>query len=238
MVNGPCTHPHNVVRKNRRLYYLTHVLRPQGYFSDAEMQQRDPVLYHEYVGQYIPDTLQWAPFPTDLGLVDRVYYGIDQENAQQLVEHHRRSQRVVEDTDADPSGQPTSSQEKSTALNVEPAAGSNSPVLGDGNQWYLHRHSTLVLGNSATKTTSASPPDNPQVQPKEGKRPNDTVQHLDTRERQLLYQDLVSIFEQRFLAGEDRDFDYSLVDSNPSYDDVHQLEQDQQDAYFDAEDSE
>ncbi|KAJ1659454.1 hypothetical protein IWQ61_001478 [Dispira simplex] len=222
MPNHLCSPTHNVIRKNRRLYYLTHFLRPQGYFSDAAMQRRDPVLYHEYVGQYIPDTWRWAPFPADLGLVDRVYYGIDQKNAQQLVEHHRRSQLAVkEGMGVDSSGQASTSAEKSVAHNAEPDVSSNNPGLENENQLRLQHHCNLVSGKSDT----------------ENNRYNIT-QQVDTTELQLLYQDLVNLFEQRFLAGEDRAFDYFLVDSNPDYDDVQQLEQDQEDAYFDAEDSE
>ena len=41
--------------------------------------------------------------------------------------------------------------------------------------------------------------------------------------------------EWRFMSGEDRDFDYTTVDDNESMDDRKQIDQDEEDAYFDSE---
>ena len=41
--------------------------------------------------------------------------------------------------------------------------------------------------------------------------------------------------QQSFLRGEDRDFDYSTVDQNEAYDDLHAIAQDDEDSYFDSE---
>jgi len=40
----------------------------------------------------------------------------------------------------------------------------------------------------------------------------------------------------RFLIGEDKDFiDYSQIDNNEMYDNIDQMNQDREDAYFDSE---
>lgn len=46
------------------------------------------------------------------------------------------------------------------------------------------------------------------------------------------------VMERRFLRGEDADFDYAVVDSGEGYDDLDEEARQQQEAWFDAEESE
>ena len=41
--------------------------------------------------------------------------------------------------------------------------------------------------------------------------------------------------QDRFIRGEDTDFDYNTVDTNADYDDLNLKERDEQDKYFDEE---
>jgi len=61
---------------NRRYVYLITRLDNTAYFSDEEMEMRDPLLYEEYVGKYIPNQERYPPFSDNTNLVDRMYYDI------------------------------------------------------------------------------------------------------------------------------------------------------------------
>jgi hypothetical protein len=54
-------------------------------------------------------------------------------------------------------------------------------------------------------------------------------------EKQKYRQDFIQIMYNKFLNGEDVNFDYETVDFNEEYDDLNVLNQDQQDKYFDDE---
>ena len=47
-------HKEQVV-KNRRYNYLKNVLKQSDYFEDKELEKRNPLLYKQYIGQYISD---------------------------------------------------------------------------------------------------------------------------------------------------------------------------------------
>ncbi|XP_038641916.1 coiled-coil domain-containing protein 97 isoform X2 [Scyliorhinus canicula] len=54
-------------------------------------------------------------------------------------------------------------------------------------------------------------------------------------ERSMLREEFVSRMYQRFLDGEDREFDYSAVDDNPDFDNLDIVSRDEEDRYFDEE---
>lgn len=60
------------------------------------------------------------------------------------------------------------------------------------------------------------------------KQPSDT-------EKQKYRQDFIQIMYNKFLNGEDKNFDYDAVDFNEEYDNLSVVNQDQQDKYFDDE---
>ena len=55
------------------------------------------------------------------------------------------------------------------------------------------------------------------------------------KEKRMLRQELLRTMQLRFLNGEDKDFDYTKVDSNEQYDSLDIREKDEQEAYFDEE---
>ena len=62
---------------NRRLYYLNNVLQPTDYFDDERLREREPTLYHYYIGQHLPLSELEKPFPAEMGLVDRIFHNMD-----------------------------------------------------------------------------------------------------------------------------------------------------------------
>ncbi|NXK14997.1 CCD97 protein, partial [Herpetotheres cachinnans] len=57
----------------------------------------------------------------------------------------------------------------------------------------------------------------------------------DAAEREMLREEFTSRMYQRFLDGEDGDFDYSQVDENPDLDNLDIVSQDAEERYFDEE---
>lgn len=78
---------------NRRYEYLKRHLRESSYFSDEAMQQREPVLYEQYVGQYQSEQEKTMPFANDVTLVQRVLSNIDRHYANEQV----RKQKIIEE---------------------------------------------------------------------------------------------------------------------------------------------
>ncbi|XP_068143981.1 coiled-coil domain-containing protein 97 [Drosophila tropicalis] len=62
-----------------------------------------------------------------------------------------------------------------------------------------------------------------------------TPEYYNPAERELLRNEFMSLMQERFLSGEDSDFDYTAVDDNAIFDDLKQIEQDEEDAYFDED---
>ena len=55
------------------------------------------------------------------------------------------------------------------------------------------------------------------------------------REKEMLKEEFLKAMQLRFLNGEERDFDYSKVDSNEKYDSIDARQRDEEDDYFDTE---
>jgi len=59
--------------------------------------------------------------------------------------------------------------------------------------------------------------------------------NVAAQEKHMLRQEFLRTMQLSFLSGEDRDFDYSRVDSNERYDSMDMRQQDEEEAYFDKE---
>ena len=55
------------------------------------------------------------------------------------------------------------------------------------------------------------------------------------REKQMLKEEFLKAMQLQFLSGEERDFDYSKVDSNEQYDSIEARQREEEDDYFDTE---
>ena len=55
------------------------------------------------------------------------------------------------------------------------------------------------------------------------------------QEKRMLRQEFLRAMQLSFLSGEDKEFDYSKVDSNDQYDSLDHRQQDEEEAYFDQE---
>ena len=64
---------------------------------------------------------------------------------------------------------------------------------------------------------------------------NSDVEEIEEQEAEMFREEFISSMHQRFLEGKDKDFDYTLVDNNPQYDNVECQERDAEDRYFDSD---
>lgn len=81
---------HNKQILNRRYKYLTTMLDNTSYFGDEAIEMREPSLYEDYVGQYIPEEERYKQFDDDVDLIDRVYYDIDQSYIHDRLQEEKR----------------------------------------------------------------------------------------------------------------------------------------------------
>ena len=69
----------------------------------------------------------------------------------------------------------------------------------------------------------------------EGEMMEEVKAQISESEKRNLRQEFLQTMQLSFLRGEDKMFDYSKVDSDERYDSISILQQDHEDAYFDAE---
>ncbi|KAI9274516.1 coiled-coil domain-containing protein-domain-containing protein [Phascolomyces articulosus] len=74
---------------NRRYEYLKRYLRGSTYFSDESMQQHDPVLYEEFIGQHLTQDERSNPYDPEDNLVQRLLGNMDRRNAQERVQRQK-----------------------------------------------------------------------------------------------------------------------------------------------------
>jgi len=64
----------------------------------------------------------------------------------------------------------------------------------------------------------------------------DDTTMVTEKEKRIMHQEFLRVMQLRFLNGEEREFDYSQVDSNVEYDSIEQRCIDEEEKYFDSED--
>ena len=52
----------------------------------------------------------------------------------------------------------------------------------------------------------------------------------------MLHEEFLSVMQDKFIRGEEQEFDYSTVDANTEYDDLKIRERDEEEQYFDSDD--
>ncbi|XP_030402573.1 coiled-coil domain-containing protein 97 [Gopherus evgoodei] len=168
--------------RNKRYAALQQLIKGGEYFSDEQMRAREPLLYEQYIGQYLNDeellTLgnQALAGPCSLSGVLLDSY---QEQVLQLRLHIQQEQEdacMEEEEEDDDEGEESSSA---------------------SDAWVP-----------------------------------------DTEEKAFLREEFTSRMHQRFLDGKDGDFDYSEVDENPEFDNLDIVSRDEEERYFDGEESE
>ncbi|ORY98082.1 coiled-coil domain-containing protein-domain-containing protein [Syncephalastrum racemosum] len=207
---------------NRRFAYMKLHLRDTAYFSDESMQQRDPVLFEQYIGQHLTESEKAAPYGNDVNLVQRILTNIDRHYADEQVkqQHDIENEQFEEEEEED-----ESDDESDTVMQSAPSSAS--------------------IASTPAPATTSSRPEREMLTPSSDENvldglPSQQTQDAELTESMLAFREeqrleFVRLMEERFLAGKDPDFDYAQVDLDEAYDDLKQQEQDFQDKYFDDE---
>ncbi|XP_018573017.1 coiled-coil domain-containing protein 97 [Anoplophora glabripennis] len=69
-------------------------------------------------------------------------------------------------------------------------------------------------------------------------KPKSKAPAITAQERLLLKQEFITTMYQNFLDGKDEDFNYDTVDNNSSFDNINEIDHDEEDKYFASEDPE
>ncbi|CAH1756266.1 10643_t:CDS:2 [Entrophospora sp. SA101] len=112
---------------NRRYQYLIKNLDNTEYLSDESIESREPLLYEDYVGKYIPNDERYPPFDQNISLVDRMLYNIDLSYIQNrlieekiIQEEHQENlnQKIIDNTNDNDGGTILNATETITVNNT------------------------------------------------------------------------------------------------------------------------
>ncbi|XP_048378541.1 coiled-coil domain-containing protein 97 isoform X1 [Stegostoma tigrinum] len=165
--------------RNKRYAALQQLIKDGEYFSDEQMRTRDPLLYQQYIRQYMTEEELLA------------------ENSKSLSNAMCLSDLLM-----------STYQEK---------------IVQERLQWQKEREDACVEEEE----------DDEEEDDDTESKAADWIPSDD--ERSMLREEFVSRMYQRFLDGEDRDFDYSTVDDNPDFDNLDIISRDEEERYFDEE---
>lgn len=200
---------HNTTVKNRRYEALKQMVEEDKYFSEIEMMKRNPLLYEQLVGQYM--SLDEIKARDKYKMDDQcTFVKILMEGIERdNAEAYRKQQAQNEDS------QMEEEEEDDDTSNREVLSRSPSP-----------KPSTSRWGefdNSEQKTVKPCHKQNLSITPEE---------------RLILKEEFVTTMYHNFLDGKDDDFDYTLVDNDTSYDNLAEIDHDEEDKYFESEEPE
>ncbi|XP_008046167.1 coiled-coil domain-containing protein 97 [Carlito syrichta] len=172
--------------RNRRYAALRELIQGGEYFSDEQMRFRAPLLYEQYIGQYLTQEELSARTPAHLGtpacpLSDLLLQSYQERELQQrLLQQQEEEEACLEEE-----------EEEEDSDEEDQRSGKDSEA------WVP-----------------------------------------DSEERLILREEFTSRMHQRFLDGKDGDFDYSMVDDNPDFDNLDIVTRDEEERYFDEEEPE
>ncbi|XP_069765254.1 coiled-coil domain-containing protein 97 [Narcine bancroftii] len=165
--------------RNKRYAALQQLIKDGEYFSDEQMRTRDPLLYEQYIRQYMTEEELLAENSKNLGgamsLSDLLMNTYQEKIVQERLQWQQEREEACEEEEED-----DEEEEDSPESNAA--------------EWV----------------------------------PSDD-------EKVMLRDEFVSRMHQRFLDGEDGDFDYSAVDDNPDFDNLDIVNRDEEERYFDEE---
>ncbi|CAG8484327.1 10894_t:CDS:2 [Ambispora leptoticha] len=179
---------------NRRFKYLLNNLENTSYFSDQAMEMREPLLYEEYIGKYIPEEERYPPFSDETDLVERIYYDIAENEAKTVANLAKLHISTVEKEETP--------QQQTSEIDMDEEISSHNNNDNRG-------HSNTDIDKN--------------------------MENLSSEELKELREEFIDIMREKFISGNDTEFDYDQIDYNEEFDNVDQETNDIQDDYFDKE---
>ncbi|KAF5292494.1 hypothetical protein FQR65_LT01638 [Abscondita terminalis] len=195
--------------RNKRYAALKHLITKGSYFSEVEMMKRNPLLYEHLVGRFLSnEEKRIRDRGSNNNLNSFVHVLLDGIEKQQM-ENKKKLQEEAE--------------------NVR---GANDFFSSDSDEEcnaHLDQKPQRFLWGEIPENNERSPPMR-------------IIQQVDVsitvQEKQILKEEFVSTMYEHFLDGKDEDFDYSTVDNNEEYDNLKIIEYDEEEKYFDLDDTE
>ncbi|KAH8324221.1 hypothetical protein KR074_001791 [Drosophila pseudoananassae] len=203
--------------KNRRYHAMQQLLEKGEYFSEHEMMLRAPDLYQELVGQYLTEAEKKARDSYDVrntSFSGILMNSLEKQQRDELLEGSKEEE--TEEDVAESASAPTP-----PSVDFEVPAACQRQWGGFDDEPIACSTSKISTAVNTSKISKISTPE-----------------FYNPGERELLRNEFLSMMKERFLSGEDKDFDYTAVDDNAQLDDLKQIEQDEEDAYFEDSDDE
>ncbi|XP_017047969.1 coiled-coil domain-containing protein 97 [Drosophila ficusphila] len=198
--------------KNRRYHAMQQLLEKGEYFSEHEMMQRAPDLYQELVGQYLTEAEKKIRDSYDVK--NTSFSGI----LMHTLEKKQRDELLEE-----------MQQEKGEEMEAAPPPADFEVPIACRKQWGGFDEDEPIACSTSRNAEARVPANIASIS---------TPEFYNPGERELLRNEFFSMMKERFLSGDDKDFDYTAVDDNTQLDDLKQIEQDEEDAYFEDSDDE
>ncbi|XP_034670305.1 coiled-coil domain-containing protein 97 [Drosophila subobscura] len=230
--------------KNRRHQALQQLLQKGEYFGEHEMMQRAPELYQELVGQYLTEQEKKARDSYDVrntsfsGILmhtlekkqrDELLEGAQHEDDDEEPMAACSSSRSIEAPSKAPAP-PQPSQEEEEEDGLPPVVAEDFEVPpACRRQWGEFEDDAPIACSTSRSVPTPAAVKVTKIS---------TAEYYNPGERELLRNEFFSLMKERFLSGEDKDFDYTAVDDDPTLDDLKLIEQDEEDAYFETSDEE
>jgi hypothetical protein len=217
--------------RNRRLYYLTHVLVPGGnYYSDEEMKERSPDLFQQYVGQFQRQSASSRDFMKRLRARQQQQQPSVKDDGLPPVAN--TDDGVVE-YDTDDEDAPKNRPKDWHATPYTPV-GETTASRGERPPRFATELAEAESSNNGT----------PRIVPYDF-IPDDTSKLLDglssklpsAVEKKELRDELIRLLQENFLDGRDIEFAYAEVDRNEDYDDWKKTNEDILEDYFDHDET-
>jgi hypothetical protein len=216
--------------KNRRYEALQRLEKDTSYFSDEEMQQRCPLLYEQYIGQYMTDEERFekdeAKMKDEVKMSSFIFQQIDRDWLKKKEMEEREMEECMEeeeDSDNDNEGYDEDNRD-----NDETIEGYNEDAKGHGND-------ILKIIIVSLKIAIFTPSNSQLITSLDLCL---DVADISAEDKEKLRDEFLNLMRQRFLEGVDEDFDYTKVDASDEYDNLDILGQDEEDKYFDEEEPE
>ncbi|KAJ8945830.1 hypothetical protein NQ318_008714 [Aromia moschata] len=193
--------------KNRRYAALLQMIQEDSYFSEIEMMKRNPLLYEQLVGQYLTDQ--------EKKIRDKYEMNDQTTFVKILMEGIERDDAEIVRKNEEEKEDNQMEEEDTSDEETELSNGKPSSPQPSYSRWGEFE-------------------DSKQYKPPFKQKQKLTV---TAEERKLLKEEFITSMYQSFLDGKDEDFNYDSVDNNSVYDNITEIEHDEQEKYFAEENS-
>ncbi|XP_070578147.1 coiled-coil domain-containing protein 97-like [Ptychodera flava] len=196
--------------RNRRYEAMKKLMDDGTYFSEDAMQERDPLMYEQYVGQYLTaeekEQRHKKIDQADLRFSTILMDFMDRKAVEELLQRQKKAE--------------------DDAMEEEEEEDSESEDDEDD----------MVTDKTQVKSRDLDSDDDAEDEEEQGATAS-TYQPVPAtdEEKSMLRHEFMRNMQLRFIQGQDRDFDYGSVDTNVEYDSLDIREHDEEESYFDDE---